>query len=236
MTIAVRSGGEAGVVTLADVNLKFIWDVVHLIKIGNKGKAYVLDGTGHLVADPDSNIEGRDKFFKWDKNLIERKQWAALPLASKAIFPVIAVHNNKMGECWPGQKTIADLSGHSEKTVREGIRGLKERGFSGIKVTKYKKQGMQWSSSHYYFGFPRAGEKGYFPFHKSLITSMKWSRIKPSAKALYPVMRFLGIMMVLVLITSLTIIVIEIKCILLNLRVLTENRFQLHWKAYYQLD
>lgn len=63
MTIAVRSGGEAGVVTLADVNLKFIWDVVHLIKIGNKGKAYVLDGTGHLVADPDIGLVLRKTDF-----------------------------------------------------------------------------------------------------------------------------------------------------------------------------
>jgi signal transduction histidine kinase len=56
MAIAVRSGGEAGVVTVADVNLKFIWDVVQFIKIGNKGKAYVLDGTGHLIADPDIGL------------------------------------------------------------------------------------------------------------------------------------------------------------------------------------
>ena len=41
MAIAVRSGGEAGVVTVTDVNLKFIWDVVPRIRIGNKGKAYV---------------------------------------------------------------------------------------------------------------------------------------------------------------------------------------------------
>ncbi|MEO8537253.1 MAG: GAF domain-containing protein [Betaproteobacteria bacterium] len=53
MTIAVWSGGEAGGVTIADVNLKFIWDVVSRIRIGDKGKAYVVDGGGHLVADPD---------------------------------------------------------------------------------------------------------------------------------------------------------------------------------------
>jgi len=56
MAIAVRSGGEAGAVTVADVNLKFMWDVVTRIKIGKKGKAYVVDGTGHLVADPDIGL------------------------------------------------------------------------------------------------------------------------------------------------------------------------------------
>ena len=56
MSIAMRSKGEAGAVTVADVNLKFIWDVVTRIKIGKKGKAYVVDGSGHLVADPDIGL------------------------------------------------------------------------------------------------------------------------------------------------------------------------------------
>ena len=63
MAIAVRSGGEAGAVTVADVNLKFIWDVVTRIKIGDKGKAYVVDGTGHLVADPDIGLVLRKTDF-----------------------------------------------------------------------------------------------------------------------------------------------------------------------------
>ncbi len=56
MTIALKAAGEAGSVTLADVNLKFIWDVVSRIHIGDKGKAYVVDGAGHLVADPDIGL------------------------------------------------------------------------------------------------------------------------------------------------------------------------------------
>ena len=56
LTIALRSGGDDGPVTIADVNLKFIWDVVSRIKIGDKGKAYVVDGNGFLVADPDIGL------------------------------------------------------------------------------------------------------------------------------------------------------------------------------------
>jgi len=56
MTIAIRSGGDSGPVTVADVNLKFIWDVVSRIKIGDKGKAYVVDGKGFLIADPDIGL------------------------------------------------------------------------------------------------------------------------------------------------------------------------------------
>jgi signal transduction histidine kinase len=56
MAIAVRASGDQGAVTVADVNLKFIWDVITRIKIGRNGKAYVVDGTGHLVADPDIGL------------------------------------------------------------------------------------------------------------------------------------------------------------------------------------
>src|SRR6266496_4117594 len=56
MTMSVRSGGDNGPVTIADVNLKFIWDVVSRIKIGEKGKAYVVDRNGFLVADPDIGL------------------------------------------------------------------------------------------------------------------------------------------------------------------------------------
>jgi signal transduction histidine kinase len=56
MTIAIRAGGDKGPVTIADVNLKFIWDVVSRIKIGDKGKAYVVDRNGFLVADPDIGL------------------------------------------------------------------------------------------------------------------------------------------------------------------------------------
>jgi len=56
MTIAVRAGGANGAVTAADVNLKFIWDVVSKIRIGEKGKAYVVDRNGYLVADPDIGL------------------------------------------------------------------------------------------------------------------------------------------------------------------------------------
>jgi signal transduction histidine kinase/putative methionine-R-sulfoxide reductase with GAF domain len=55
MTIAIRSS-DGGPVTVGDVNLKFIWDVVSRIKVGDKGKAYVVDASGFLVADPDIGL------------------------------------------------------------------------------------------------------------------------------------------------------------------------------------
>jgi signal transduction histidine kinase len=54
MTVSMGSGN--GAVTAADVNLKFIWDVVSQIKIGKAGQAYVVDSTGQLIAHPDISL------------------------------------------------------------------------------------------------------------------------------------------------------------------------------------
>ncbi|HET7670560.1 MAG TPA: GAF domain-containing protein, partial [Burkholderiales bacterium] len=75
MSISVRSGGEAGAVTVAEVNLKFIWDVVTRIRVGQKGKAYVVDSTGHLVADPDIGLVLR----KTDLSRLEQVKAALKP-------------------------------------------------------------------------------------------------------------------------------------------------------------
>jgi signal transduction histidine kinase len=55
MTIA-RPAGNTGGVTAADVNLKFVWEVVSRIKIGQAGVAYVVDSTGTLIAHPDISL------------------------------------------------------------------------------------------------------------------------------------------------------------------------------------
>src|SRR5688500_7420198 len=54
MTISVPLGG--GGVTAAEVNLKFILDVVNQIKVGKTGLAYVVDAGGALVAHPDISL------------------------------------------------------------------------------------------------------------------------------------------------------------------------------------
>jgi signal transduction histidine kinase len=56
MAIAMRAGRSGAGVTAVEVNLKFIWDVVQRIKIGETGIAYVLDKDGILVAHPDISL------------------------------------------------------------------------------------------------------------------------------------------------------------------------------------
>ena len=42
--------------SVAEVNLKFIWDVVSQIKVGQRGQAYVIDAEGRLIAHPDVSL------------------------------------------------------------------------------------------------------------------------------------------------------------------------------------
>ncbi len=56
MTIAVSGSGPGAAVTVAEVNLKFVWDVVSQIRTGTAGLAYVVDSSGHLIAHPDISL------------------------------------------------------------------------------------------------------------------------------------------------------------------------------------
>ena len=56
MTISRAAGGRGSGVTVAEVNLKFVWEVVSRIQIGKAGLAYVVDSSGILIAHPDISL------------------------------------------------------------------------------------------------------------------------------------------------------------------------------------
>jgi hypothetical protein len=56
MILAVAGTRRDAGVSVAWVNLKLIWDIVSQINVGERGKAYVVDAQGRLIAHPDISL------------------------------------------------------------------------------------------------------------------------------------------------------------------------------------
>ncbi len=56
MTLSLAGTRKDAGVSIAEVNLKLIWDVVSQIKVGERGHAYVVGSGGRLIAHPDISL------------------------------------------------------------------------------------------------------------------------------------------------------------------------------------
>jgi signal transduction histidine kinase/CheY-like chemotaxis protein len=56
MTIALAGARREAGVTIAEANLRFIWNIVSQIKVGEHGHVYVVDAQGRLIAHPDISL------------------------------------------------------------------------------------------------------------------------------------------------------------------------------------
>lgn len=138
------------------------------------------------------------RFFRFDKRWIENMHWARISPAAKAILPVIACHCDERGAAFPGEETIAALSGLTPKSVRQGIR-RDLAGFPGFSweyyLTRRGKRGKQFQ-----IALPPKNERGRaFFFHRGIIDGGIWRKrnderdragLIPAAQALYPVLRY----------------------------------------------
>lgn len=73
MTVAIAGSGRGSGVTVAEVNLKFIWDVISAIRVGESGYAYVVDSHGWLIAHPDIGL------------VLRRTDFSSLPQVAAAL-------------------------------------------------------------------------------------------------------------------------------------------------------
>jgi signal transduction histidine kinase len=60
---AINTSGDVQGILLAEVNLRFMWDLVDQLKVGNTGLAYVVDKQGDLIAfkDTDRVLRGENE-------------------------------------------------------------------------------------------------------------------------------------------------------------------------------
>ena len=63
MTLAMAGSRRDAGVSVAEVNLTLIWDVVNQIRVGRNGRAYVVDAQGRLIAHPEISLVLRNTDF-----------------------------------------------------------------------------------------------------------------------------------------------------------------------------
>ncbi len=128
-----------------------------------------------------------DAHFPFYCNLIADGVWRKLPPGTKTVFPVIGAFRNTTGYSYITERTVAILAGRTDKTVRNGMRGLAaipwiETGYYTSERGKRAKQ----------FFFPPLKEDS-FPFHRCILEKGLWQHLSPTAQALYPVLRFFAL-------------------------------------------
>lgn len=56
LSVAVAGDAPESGVVIAEINLKFVWDFVATMRVGNSGYAYIVDRQGRLVSHPDISL------------------------------------------------------------------------------------------------------------------------------------------------------------------------------------
>jgi signal transduction histidine kinase len=93
--------GDVVGVLMAEVNLKYIWDVVSAIKVGRDGYAYVVSAEGDLIAHPDIDL------VLEKRNLRDLGQVRAA--LAGALGPLAAQPNLSGQQVFPAYAPIPDL-------------------------------------------------------------------------------------------------------------------------------
>jgi signal transduction histidine kinase len=92
MTIALAGARRDSGVSIAQVNLKLIWDVVSKIKVGTNGRAYVVDGDGRLIAHPDISLVLRNT----DMNRLAQVESARAGSAGDAVQEALDIAGHQV--------------------------------------------------------------------------------------------------------------------------------------------
>jgi hypothetical protein len=125
-------------------------------------------------------------FIQIPTSIFDSFLWKELPLASKEILPAILKYSNEFGTCFPSQKTIADLAGVTEKTVREGLKGL-----DGLPSFYREKYVTRRGHTSYRYRVDRIHEGvKTISIRHPFFNEGNWSQLNSVAKAVFPVLKY----------------------------------------------
>ena len=121
ITIAMAGISDDTGITIAEVNLKFIWEVISRIKIGEEGLAYVIDAKGHLIAHPDISLVLK----KSDLSFLPQTQLATAQVPGKTEEANIG-QNLQGGQVLTAYASIKSLGWHVfvEQPIAEAFKPL----------------------------------------------------------------------------------------------------------------
>jgi signal transduction histidine kinase len=111
MSIAMRAGREGAGVTAVELNLKFMWEVIQRIRIGETGIAYVVDRNGSLLAHPDISL------------VLQKTDFSTLPQVKAALQARPAATGAAHDE-WPPIAEARDRSGNPVLTAFAHVEAL----------------------------------------------------------------------------------------------------------------
>jgi len=99
LTIALAGERRSAGVVVAEVDLKFVWDVVNEIRVGSRGVAFVVDASGRLIAHPDMSLVLRLPdlshlpHVRAARDAPDSEPFAAAARSSLAGGPVMSAHS-----------------------------------------------------------------------------------------------------------------------------------------------
>ena len=129
---------------------------------------------------------GNNLFLRIPREVVEDRYWSNLTTASKAVYLPLLKFVNKNGSAWPSQRTLAIVSGITEKTAGKGVKGLD--GLPGFeKKKRITRRGH--TSNYYLIKEPSPEYLQTIWFSHAYINGGNWSQLTPVAKAIFPVLK-----------------------------------------------
>ena len=116
MTLSLAGTRLDAGVSVAEVNLKLIWDVVSQIKVGEHGQAYVIDADGRLIAHPDISLVLRNT----DMSKLAQVK-AARAAGSERVQEAQDIHDHGVLTTHQAAAAIVDLASQSQTLLRSSL-------------------------------------------------------------------------------------------------------------------
>jgi len=126
----------------------------------------------------------KDRFVPIYREMIESGQWAALPISSQKIYPIVRLYANKKSRLsFPRRSVIQKLAGYSNKqSITTGLAGLEEVGLIEIVKEDGKEKNRLLDDQF------NGDDAKFFMIPSEYIVGGTWAVLPPSATSLYAVL------------------------------------------------